>query len=98
MPVIAEIRAKGSKTPTTIAAELNNLGLLSPKGNLRDNQSVRRLLGRRAALTARPDSPPVVLDAINERSSDLTADYSTQASQQINDPCGAIRRDLLKVV
>ena len=32
-PVIAEIRAKGAKTPMAIAKDLNDLGLLTPKGN-----------------------------------------------------------------
>jgi hypothetical protein len=54
--VTAEIRAKGAKTPTAIAKELNNLGLLTPKGNQWDSRSVRTLLGRQAALTERSDS------------------------------------------
>ena len=68
-PVITDIRAKGTNTPTAIAEELNNLGLLTPKGNQWDGHSVRRLLGRQAALTERSDGAPVRLDArINERS------------------------------
>jgi hypothetical protein len=51
-PVIAEIRANGANTPTAIAKELNNLGLLTPKGNQWDGHSVRRLLGRQAAFIA----------------------------------------------
>ena len=98
-PVIAEIRAKGAKTPMAIAKDLNDLGLLTPKGNQWDSQSVRRLLGRQAALAGRSDGAPVGLDAgINERSSDLTAERPCKPANNINDPCGAIRPDLPNVV
>jgi hypothetical protein len=98
-PVIAEIRAKGAKTPMAIAKDLNDLAFLTPKGNQWDSQSVRRLLGRQAALAGRSDGAPVGLDAgINERSSDVTAERSRKQANNINDPCGAIRLDLPNVV
>jgi hypothetical protein len=98
-PVIAEIRAKGAKTPMAIAKDLNDLRLLTPKGNQWDSQSVRRLLGRQAALAGRSDGAPVGLDArINERSSDVTAERPCKQANNINDPCGAIRLDLPNVV
>ena len=98
-PVIGEIRAKGAKTPMAIANDLNDMGLLTPKGNRWDSQSVRRLLGRQAALAGRSDRAPVGLDAgINDRSSDVSAERPCKQANNINDPCGAIRLDLPNVV
>ena len=98
-PVIAEIRAQGAKTPMAIAKDLNDLGLLPPKGNQWDSQSVRRLLGRQAVLAGRSEGASVGLDAkINERSSDVTAERPCRQVNNINDPCGAIRLDLPNVV
>jgi hypothetical protein len=98
-PVIAEIRAKGAKTPMAIANDLNDLGLLTPNGNRWDSQSLRRLLGRLAALAGRSDGAPVGLDArVNERSNDVTAERPCKQANNINDPCGAIRLDLPNVV
>ena len=98
--MITEIRAKGTNTPTAIAEELNNLGLLTPKGNQWDGHSVRRLLGRQAALTGRSDSASSVgLDAkIDERSSDVTGGRPRKRANNINDLCGARCPDLPKVV
>jgi PleD family two-component response regulator len=98
-PVIAEIRAKGAKTPMAIAKDLNDLRILTPKGNQWDSQSVRRLLGRQAALTGRSDGAPFGLDAgINERSSDVTAERPCKQANNINDRRGAIRPDLPNIV
>jgi hypothetical protein len=73
--VIAEIRAKGAKSRTAIAKELNNLGHRTQKGSPWDSNSVGALLGRQEALTGRSDSAPVGLDPkISERPSDVTAD------------------------
>ena len=98
-PVIAEIRAKGANTPMAIAKDLNDLGLLTPKGNQWDSQSVRRLLGRQAALAGRSDCAPGGLHAgINERSSDVTAEHPCKQANDINDRFGAIRPDLPNIV
>ena len=98
-PVIGEIRAKGAKIPMAIANDLNALGLLTPKGNRWDSQSLRRLLGRQAALAGRSDRAPVGLDAgINDRSSDVSAERPCKQANNIDDPCGAIRLDLPNVV
>jgi hypothetical protein len=59
MPVIAEIRAKGAKSQTAIAKELNNLGHRTQKGSQWDSNSVGALLGRQAALNRRSDSASV---------------------------------------
>ena len=97
--MVAEIRAKGGKTPMAIANDLNDLGLLTPKGNQWDGRSVRRLLGRQAALAGRSDDAPVGLDAsINQRSSDVTAERPCKQANNISDPCGAIGLDLPNVV
>ena len=97
--MIAEIRAKGAKTPMAIANDLNDLGHLTPKGYQWDSQSVRRLLGRQAALAGRSDGAPVGLDArIDERSSDVTAERPCEQYNNINDPCGVIRPVLPNVV
>jgi len=99
-PVIAEIRAKGAKSQTAIAKELNNLGHRTQKGSQWDSNSVGALLGRQAALNRRSDSASSVgLDAeINERSSVVTGDCPPTQANNLNNPCGAIRPDLPKVV
>jgi hypothetical protein len=99
-PVITEIRAKGTNAPTAIAEELNNLGLLTPKGNRWDGHSVRRLLGRQAALTGRSDSASSFgLGAkIDERSIDVAAGCPRKRANNINDLCGARCPDPPKVV
>ena len=57
--MIAEIRAKGVKSQTAIAKELNNLGHRTQKGSPWDSNSVSALLGRQAALNRRSDSASV---------------------------------------